>query len=356
MRAGIQPRTRRHGSAAGVTARGVGRLASRGARRGPGRRRSHYYLVFAAPAARARRAWWRERTAGGPRRARWRVARGRGRWRGFFAGSPFLLVEPGTAAARHRRESAASSWTVRSKLGGVFPSAGRLRARCSWTDATGWPVAATGRRSACVTAMRGPATWRVLLAGVPGGVPALHQQHRRGHAVPEPRAALLSRSSRRAGIEGPWRAPDARAADDRAGRSPCARGTPRRPASVEVGRPSARPTRGRLALEYIGTRYRPGSTVLVQPTLGPARAVEGRPRRGAARAPRRRAASVDEVPDAARDGRVAGAVLPGDPGRAPVGSTWTRSTWTRPELAGRPALQPVRRLGVQDVVLKRTMA
>ena len=124
----------------------------------------HYYLVFlGVPLAIA--VWSRTSSATAPVRARSAGLTAAAAAIGFFAGSPFLLVEPATAL----RDVAANRRIVMDRAvdasGGLFPSAGAY-ARMLSLEALGWPVALLAAIGLLVLARRAPRL-ALLLAAFP---------------------------------------------------------------------------------------------------------------------------------------------------------------------------------------------
>ncbi len=120
----------------------------------------HYYLVFAAlPLALA--VWWT--APGASRRVRALAIASIAAAAGFFAGSPFLLAEPGTAL----RDVVANRRIVMDRAvdagGSVFPSASAY-VRMLASDAMGWPVALLAIAGVVVLALRRPRIAIVLAA------------------------------------------------------------------------------------------------------------------------------------------------------------------------------------------------
>ncbi len=125
----------------------------------------HYYLIFVGvPLAIARVVSHLVSHRRPSCSKRWPGGRGHAA-AGFFAGSPFLLVEPATAL----RDVAANRRIVMDRAvdasGGLFPSASAY-ARMLSIDAVGWPVALLAALGLVVLARRAPRL-ALLLAAFP---------------------------------------------------------------------------------------------------------------------------------------------------------------------------------------------
>jgi uncharacterized membrane protein len=223
----------------------------------------HYYLVFAAlPLALA--TWW----SGGPlaHRARGLALAAATMVAGFFAGSPFLLVEPGTAF----RDIVANRQIVMDRAvdatGGLFPSAAAY-ARMLWADAMGRPVVLLAASGAVALGLSRPKTLVLLLAFPVAFLLFISNTVAATRYLNPvlPFVAVLAG----AGVQ--WLT----ARVSRWGVAACAltlaSAAPALVASVDVGTFFRKTDTRTLALDYVTAHVPAGSTVLVQPYSVPLR-------------------------------------------------------------------------------------
>ena len=303
----------------------------------------HYYLVFAAVPL-VFGAWWVARDAAGRIRA-FGIALTSAAI-GFFAGSPFLLLEPATAL----RDIAANRRIVVDRAvdanGSLFPSMWAYIRMLGW-DAMGWPVALLALAGLVVLARRRPRT-AILLAAFPvcfllfimNTVPATRYLNPVLPFVALFGAvaldALASRMSRRASVLIALTV---------------AAALPGLLASLRVGTFFGRDDTRTLAAAYFRREVGPGTTVLIQPYSVPL--------------PQSRQGLLEALRSHLGDERRASTKFQLQLGLSRWPAPAYRLIWLGTggldvdklyvdpaTLGGRAGLEPLRRLGVQYVVLK----